>query len=261
MHSRRSPTPGRSAALLTAIAACAVIGACAASRPTVGVSPSGDGVLAAGARELATSTFGDEQASYRIVSDSGPGTAERTIGASASAIRPTQYEGREALLLTSMSRRGSSTFVDTALVLRDGLVPVWERAHNSRGWHARFDYDGATVRAEISTPDSTHRATHTFPHPVFNFNELDEIVRAVPLHDGYHTIVALYSEGDDGLEMDTITVTVPHDGHAWDVRFADPVIISHYAIDGTTRRIVAREVTYHKWPMRIRYLADSTGRS
>jgi len=167
---------------------------------------------------------------------------------------PTRYRGRAALLFTKMSQRGSAVFVDTTLVLRDGLVPVWEVAGNSRGWHARFDYDRAKVRVDAVSPDSTHRATHTYAYPVFNFNELDAIVRALPLRDGYHTVVALYSEGDDGIEMDTLSVSAPRSGGAWNVRFADPVIISNYEVDGATRRITALEVAYHKWPMRLHFL-------
>lgn len=257
---------GRETASVRRLAAGAIValalgvGACASQHADAHAAPVGEGVLVAGAHDLATASFGAERELDRVVSDSGPGTSERAIGSSLTTMRPTQYHGHAALLLTKTSRRGTAEFVDTALVLRAGLVPVWEVASNSRGWHGRFDFDGPTVHVDAASPDSTHRATHTYPYPVFSFNELDEIVRAVPLRDGYHTIVALYSEGDDALETDTISVSAPRDGTVWNVRFADPVIISHYMVDSVTRRVTALEVTYHKWPMRLRFLPDSTAR-
>lgn len=244
---------------LVAVATAATIVACAAQQHRVAdgtLAPSG-AIILPGATELVTAKFTDEQETDRAVFDSGPGTVARVVGAMTTGIQPTRYHGKAALLLTKMSRRGASVFIDTALVLRDGLVPVWEISNNSRGVHTRFEYDGPTVRLTSTSPDSSHAATHTYPRRVFHFNELDAIVRAIPLRTGYHAIVPLYSEGDDSLEMDTVAV-VGHHGRTWDVRFADPVIVTHYGVDDVTRRIVSTEITRQGGrPWRTRLIHDT----
>jgi hypothetical protein len=71
----------------------------------------------------------------------------------------------------------------------------------------RITYDGARVRRTDRQGDSVVRQVdHTYGVRVFPFAVLDQIVRAVPLREGYRAILPLYSEGDDALEMDTIQV-------------------------------------------------------
>ncbi|HKW47850.1 MAG TPA: alpha/beta hydrolase, partial [Gemmatimonadaceae bacterium] len=103
-------------------------------------------------------------------------------------------------------------------------------------------------------------STTTYPFRVFNFNELDEVVRSVPLRPGYRAIVPLYSEGDNALETDSVDVEGTDSSGVWNVRFADKVIIGHYGIDGATRRIVRYEVNRHADKAHFCYLfgSDST---
>jgi hypothetical protein len=157
----------------------------------------------------------------------------------------TSYRGQPALLLVERNAANGKPYLDSALVLRRGLAPVWEH-YQYEGERSSIDYDGARVRRTDAKGDSVvRRVEHTYDQPVFHFAELDWIVRAVPLRAGYRTIVPLYSEHDDALEKDTLSVEGRGADGVWNVRFADPVIIGHYDINETTRLIVGREVERH----------------
>lgn len=242
----------------------AAMGACA-SGPQFARSaqPGNDAavLLLPGARELASSVLGEEAVGYRVVADSGAGSRARRVGSARIQVHPTTYDGKPALLLVTSTSRGAMQYFDSALVRRDDLAPVWEVA-DFRGWHRRFEYDGARVRLVATSRDSVLRGEHTYPHAVFGFNEVDMLVRTIPLASGYRAIVPLYSEGSDALEMDTISVARPHANGPWDVRFSDPVIVSHYEIDPATRAIVSRVITRQDGsPIRLHYEFESaTGR-
>lgn len=59
-----------------------------------------------------------------------------------------------------------------------------------------------------------------------------------------------------GVEMDTLTVLGPDTARAgaWDVRFADPVIVSHYVIDRASRAMISSETTPRRNNMRMRFV-------
>ncbi|MGH7648097.1 MAG: hypothetical protein ACREND_08255 [Gemmatimonadaceae bacterium] len=157
----------------------------------------------------------------------------------------TSYQGVAAVVIVLSQPSAQHPFVDSALVRRDGLAPIWEVQHSGTK-RTRYDYDGAIVRRTVTEPDSAAtRSTVTYPFRVFNFNELDEVIRSVPLRNGYHAIVPLYSEGDNALETDTIDVGGQDGAGVWNVRFADKVIIGHYGIDGATRRITRYDLNRH----------------
>ncbi len=140
-----------------------------------------------------------------------------------------------ALLLVN-SARGYS---DSAVVLRSSLRPVRE-VQNYFTRHRRivYEYDGNRVHVRDSTADTAARVRdNTYDGDVFHFNELSVIIRSLPLRAGYEAILPLYSEGSDALEMDTVKVIGKDDRGAWQVRFADPVIIVTHTIDPATRRI------------------------
>jgi hypothetical protein len=114
----------------------------------------------------------------------------------------------------------------------------------------RYTYDGPRVTIIQTTSDSGSRRTEqTYDGPVFNFAELNDLVRSLPLREGYQRILPLYAEvaeGSDALEMDTVRVeSRAADGH-WTLRFADPDIIATYGIDERTRRIVRHEYTLRR---------------
>jgi len=91
---------------------------------------------------------------------------------------------------------------------------------------------------------------------MFHFEGLDAVIRSIPLRADYHTIVRLYSEGDNAIEKDTIKVEGRDARGVWSVRFADPVIIAHYGIDGETRRIVHYDIARHADRAHFKYVFD-----
>jgi hypothetical protein len=167
------------------------------------------------------------------------------------------YHGAPTVMIVLSQLGGQQPFVDSTLVRRDGLAPIWEVQHQGSK-RTRYDYDGASVRRVVTTPDSAAApSTAAYPFPVFNFNELDELVRSVPLRAGYRAIVPLYSEGDNSLETDTVDVEGTDSSGVWSVRFADKVIIGHYGIDGATRKIVRYGVNRHADKAHFRYIFGS----
>lgn len=228
--------------------------ACAGTRPAP-LSPTG-GVLLPGASELAKVRFQDEPVQYHMIADRLPNgdSVYRDLGILRKEFLTTTYDGTPAILIVIAQSYGKRSFLDSSLVRRDGLAPVWEvsRIDNRR---IRFDYDSSRVRREVTAPDSAvAKGEGTYPFPVFTFNELDELIRSVPLRMGYHAILPLYSEGDNALETDTVRVEGRDSAGVWNVRFADKVIVSHYGIDGSTRSIVRFEVERHADRARFRYV-------
>jgi hypothetical protein len=202
-------------------------------------------VLVPGSSDVTTAHIAAASVGYRYLMRAPTGdTTERELGTGYAAQVLTEHRGKPAVLLvTAFERQGGQTFMDSALVMRAGLVPVWETSHvGQRVTH--YEYDGKQVRLTITSPDSgTRRREHTYDVPVFHFNELDVLVRSLPLREGYEAILPLYSEGSDELEMDTVRVMARDADGAWSVRFADPAIVATYAIHPTTRAIVRYDVT------------------
>lgn len=256
MSSNLSNPYARSTAL---IAGAFILGACATGpRFARFQEPSADApvLLLPGTRELDVSALREETVDYRVLADSGAGSETRAFGMARSEIHATTYRGSPAFLLVTNTSRGPMRFMDSAFVRRDDLAPIRE-VNEFRGVHRQFDYDGARVQFVGRSADSTFRGEHTYPRPVFGFNEVDILVRTIPLVPGYRAVVPLYSEGSDELEMDTIRVARPRADGPWDVRFSDPVIVSHYGVDPATRAIVSRVITRQDGgPLRLRYEID-----
>jgi hypothetical protein len=208
------------------------------------LAPTGS-VLVPGGAGLNTTHFHDVSITYHVLQAASASTPEREVAQSSDTTRVTSYKGTPALLLIQGSNTRGRVFIDSALVLREGLSPIWEVQHS--GAHSiRIDYSGARVRRSDSAPDTApRRVDHTYDFPVFHFNELNQLIRSVPLRTGYYAILPLYSEGDDALEMDTVRVEGRDSAGVWNVRFADKVIIGHYGIDGSSREMVRYEVERH----------------
>ncbi len=217
--------------------------ACAQSHAR-SLTPTGR-VLVPGSADLNTTHFRDASIMYHVLQVGSANAPEREVAQSSDTTRLTSYNGVPALLLIQGSTTRGRIFIDSALVLRDGLSPIWEVQHS--GTHSiRIDYSGSRVRRSDSAPDTALRQVdHTYDVPVFHFNELDQLIRSVPLRTGYYAILPLYSEGDDALEMDTVRVEGQDSAGVWNVRFADKVIVGHYGIDGSTREMVRYEVERH----------------
>ena len=139
----------------------------------------------------------------------------------------------DGLLLVTTGEVQSKRFVDSSLVKRHGLAPIWEVSQ----------FDGKVKR-------------WTYKGDVFNFQELDDLLRSLPLREGYERILPLFSEGDDSLEMDTVRVMTRDAGGRWTLRFADPAIVATYEIDERTRRIVRHEHVSRRSGATLRFVPE-----
>jgi hypothetical protein len=84
----------------------------------------------------------------------------------------------------------------------------------------------------------TNDRHHLYEFPVFNFVELDALIRSLPLRVGYEALLPLYSEGDEAAEVDSVRVEALTPG-VWRVRFADPAIVATIQLDGNSRTQLA----------------------
>ena len=168
--------------------------------------------------------------------------------------RAADYQGKAAVL--QILSVPAWDWHDTLLVLQATLHPVWEhaRAHNRV---IRVDVAGGRIRwrttqgdSVLSQGDSTHVA------PAFAFNQVEMLVRSVPLEAGRTVVVPLYSEGRPDVEADTIGVMggPAGGGSTWLVRFADAAMYTLYRIDGSTREIIGTEVVYRPTGTKYRRL-------
>ncbi len=150
------------------------------------------------------------------------------------------------ILMLYHGQAGGTSYVDSSMFMLHGLAPVWEVWH-FQGKTSRYTYDGGHVSVVSTSPDSgERRLEHTYPVPVFMWQQRSELMSALPLETGYRAIVPLYSEGDLALEMDTVQVVGVNSAQRWTVRFADPVIVATFEIDGRTRAITAYSHTFRK---------------
>jgi hypothetical protein len=132
---------------------------------------------------------------------------------------------------------------DTLVMDARSLAPQTEALHlGPRTIHLTYDGNRIT-RVEQAGDSAARTSTSTHPQIPFGFNQLDLLMRAVPLRVGYRAILPLYSEATDVLEMDTLEVVGAPSGGArsWMLRFADPAIVARVGLDGGTREIVTYE--------------------
>jgi hypothetical protein len=188
---------------------------------TVIIAPA---VLRPGASEIASDHLGEAVETVRFMK------ADSEIGRF-------HYEWHlvpnDGLLLVTTGEVRSKPFVDSSLVKRHGLAPVWEVSQ----------FDGKVKR-------------WTYKGDVFNFQELDDLLRSLPLREGYERILPLFSEGDDSLEMDTVRVMTRDAGGRWTLRFADPAIVATYEIEERTRRIVRHEHVSRRSGATLRFVPE-----
>jgi len=222
-----------------------------------GSSTSGN-VLLPGSASITTTQFRDTTISYHVIEDRLPNgdSANVVRQAGHEATRHVSYQGRPAIMIVKTIDLNGRTYVDSSAVLAAGLVPLWE-VSTLGPRRTTYKYDRSSVRRSITQPDSAKKVVeHDFGTPMFHFEALDDVVRSIPLRAGYQAILPLYSEGDDGIEMDTVRVEGRDTKGVWNVRFADPVIIAHYGIDGTTRTIVRHDIARHADRAHFQYVFD-----
>src|SRR5579862_4220024 len=93
-------------------------------------------------------------------------------------------QGRVVLQVTTLTTPGGS-YVDSTIVRRDGLAPILETTHAGPRV-VRYRYDRNRVDVTTTVSDSAPAVHHhAYQYPVFNFEELDLLIRFLPLSPGY----------------------------------------------------------------------------
>jgi hypothetical protein len=199
--------------------------------------------LLPGSPDLAAGAWLADTLGYRFLNwPTDTSVAPREIGRGRQESRLEFREGRQVLTIVSSFVRPTGTFADTATIDATTYAPLSEVWH-SGDREMQMEYRGPAIHRRVLNPDTARSdSTLTYATPVFGFNELHTLARALPLRAGYHVIAPLYSENDNALEHDTLTVLGREPSGVWNVRFTDAVIRSTYGIDERTRRIVRFDV-------------------
>jgi hypothetical protein len=208
----------------------------------------GEDVLVPASTQLTMPTLHDETRNYRyLLHGTGADTTVRDLGTWHSEQHPGARNGKSVVLLVTRAPDGTQPpFSDSALVVQRTLSPLSETMR-SGSTATYFEYDGARVRRVNTKPDSSDVSIeHQYQTPVFHFNELDLVIRSLPFRAGYRAILPLYSEGTDLLEMDSVRVEGKTATGNWRVRFADPVIVTTFELNETTREILSQEAVQKK---------------
>lgn len=157
----------------------------------------------------------------------------------------TTFRGRPALLQV-VQVNGRRTYVDSALMYRDGPAPIWEVSRGGTQT-TRYTFDGNHVQVTVTHGDSAPATkAHRYDSAVFNFQQLDAVIRSLPLRRGYEALLPLYSEGDDSVETDTVRVEDRDPRGVWRIRFADPAVVAIIGVDEKTRAQVAYAHTFRQ---------------
>lgn len=186
-------------------------------------------------------------------------TLEREIGLMEQGERFETVAG--ARLMIQVQGAAAFHWVDTLTLDARSLAPRHEALYlgNRR---ILLTYQGREITRVVQVGDSAPRTTtSTYPHPPFAFNQLDLLIRSVPLKLGYRVILPLYSEVTDVLEMDTLEVQRgPVNGdHIWMLRFSDPAIVSQVGLHERTREIHSYETTPRSGPGTMRRVSVTGG--
>jgi hypothetical protein len=193
---------------------------------------------------LAPLSLGSEVAHWRVTIRGPRDTADRPLSEKTVAQIPLRSGSGEVLITSDWPPPTRS--VDSLVVAPTGLRPVRELlAFN--GFTRRYQYAGNHVWGTVQHGDSASRVfDRVFSDPVFAFNENDLLVRAVRFRSGLSVVLPLFSESDESVERDTITVVAPttvrrndRDEDAWIIRFADPAIVSTYVVLATSRELLS----------------------
>lgn len=233
--------------------------------PPVGRGPAGAGVApspapvsgAALPAALQTAHFRDATRRVRVVLlAGGADTADRVI-----ADRTEEERiggGTDPALLLAFRSPPPGPVDDSLVVDARTLAPRTERLRLA-ATTVTIHYAGRRVTGVVQHGDSAPVPFDvTYADAPFAFNEVESLLRSVPLRAGYRAVVPLFSEVDRAVEHDTVTVLGPEGagGHAgWRVRFADPVIVEQVVVDPDLRTLRAREITQRRSGRRFRLVA------
>ena len=158
----------------------------------------------------------------------------------------TRFQGRHALVLVVTMNTTSGLVIDTTTVERDGLAPIRETTRTNAGV-TRYTYHRNRVEVATTPSDPAHPTKrHQYMFPVFTFEELDALIRSLPLRSGYEALLPLYSEGNDDAEVDTVRVEGRNAKGVWQIRFADKAVVATYGIVDGTRDEVSYAHTFRR---------------
>jgi hypothetical protein len=187
-------------------------------------------------------------------------TATRELGVMTSTTRYADYMDRPAILYVRTVPTPQGDIVDSVLLLRHTLAPVWEHSHQPAKTMLLAFADSA-VTGEWAPADSALRSVnHPIPRPVFNATAQELLLGSLPLADGYRTLVPIYSFELGGMELDTLRVVGTErvrlrnggEREAWKIAFADPFITATIWVDRGTRRVLLQDVVSRKTGMIFR---------
>lgn len=192
-------------------------------------------MLRPGAVDLMSAKITDRCDSLWFLARAPNDTVQRSILAQ----RIEQHDVSSTVVQVTTMSTPDGSYVDSTILLRDGLAPMRETTH-AGSTVIRYRYDRNRVDVTTIAGDSAPVAHHhEYPYPVFNFEELDLLIRLLPLRPGYQALLPLYSEGDEDAEIDTVLVQGKDSTGIWHVRFADKAVIATYGIADDTRAEVA----------------------
>lgn len=211
-----------------------------------------------GAEWLAPLTLGRSVRHWRVTLRGARDTVDRPL--SEKTVTQAPVEARTSETMITFAWRPPLTSVDSLVIIPTGLLPVRE-VLSFNGFIRRYQYEGRHVWGTVQHADSAVRAVdRVFAEPVFAFNEVDLLVRSTPFRPGWSVVLPLFSEADEDVEHDTITVTgstrVPRHGRndtAWVIRFADPAIVSTYLVLAESREIFSVDTEQRRSHAVIRY--------
>ncbi len=240
------------------IALLAGVAGCVAPRSGQAPAPS-TAVLLPGSRLLSPPPLTGETHHLLVQIRAPRDTAERMMGATTRTIG--------VVSSTADRLRVTSTWdppyvsIDTVILGARTLAPE-EESLRYNGYTRVYRYAGHRVWGTVQHADSAPRAfDRTFSEPVFAFSEVELLVRSLPFTPGESRVVPLFSESDEAVEHDTITIvmrdTVRRGGPAWIVRFADPAIVSAYTIGAASRAILATETRQRRTGAVLRYVESA----
>ena len=196
-------------------------------------------MLVPGSHELQSTRITEEcDSSWFVSRDPGETTEHALLGQRKEHHLVTDQRGSTVVQVTTLTSPNGS-YIDSTVMLRDGLAPISEATHAGpqviRYRDDRNHVDVTTTNGD-SAPSVTH---HEYAYSLFNFEELDLLMRLLPLRPGYQALLPLYSEGDQDAEIDTVQVEGKDRAGVWQVRFADKAIVATYGVSDHTRGLVS----------------------
>jgi hypothetical protein len=187
-------------------------------------------------------------------------TATRELGVMTSTTHYADYMGQPAILFVRTVPSPKGDIVDSVLMFRHTLAPVWEHSHQPAKTML-LSFSDSAVTGEWAPVDSAMRSVnHPIPRAVFNATAQDLLIGSLPLADGYRTLIPIYSFELGGMELDTLSVVgigrvkLREGGErdAWKVAFADPFITATFWVDRETRRVLLQDIVSRKTGMIFR---------